>query len=104
MTPNTTKKPSESFARRRGLAPLTGTPSQIEFAGEVRTRMLTSLESAIRTSSYLGGSKQLVETKNWLSEKTEATFWINNRHLKPSQLMRLRYAQACDIYSALLRA
>ena len=89
---------SSSFAVRRGLPPLTGTPNQIAWAEQIRERLVRGLERQIRSGQGMARTAGFQSTRDWMLTHTEARWWIDNRDKKPTTVVRGRYAEITKIY------
>lgn len=101
MTPQSPKKPVKSFAVRRGLPTLTGSAAQIEWAEEIRQRLVSGLDRHIRAGQG-ARSYGFAQTKDWMLAHTEASWWIENRNYKPTTIQRGRYSELLEVYGSIL--
>jgi hypothetical protein len=90
-----------SFAVRRGLPPLTGSPAQIQWAEQIRERLLRGLDRQISSGQGLGRTAGFQSTRDWMLTHTDARWWIDNRDKKPTTVQRGRFAEATAFYSSL---
>lgn len=91
-----------AYAVRHNLPPLTGTPRQIEWAENIRERLLRGLDRQIRTAPTPARSASFESTRAWLLTRTAASWWIDNRGKKPSTAITARHAEILDVYASLL--
>lgn len=87
-----------SFAVRRGLPALTGTPSQIQWAETIRERLIRGVERQIRSGQGYERTAARQRLREWIAAHTEARWWIDNRDKKPSTVVRARYAELIEVY------
>lgn len=89
---------------RRNLPSLVGTPRQIAWAEQIRTRLVQGLDRNIQSGQGLARTNGFLGTKEWLLSHTDASWWIDNRDKKPSTVNRTRYAEVISIYGSIFGA
>lgn len=87
---------------RAGWPQLTGTSSQIQWADEIRERLISGIGRNIRSGQGIARTQAMQSTREWLLSHTDARWWIENRNYKPSTVKRARYAEIISIYGSLL--
>lgn len=94
--------PTSGSRPSRGRPQLTGSPSQIQWAEEIRERLINGLSRNIRAGQGIARAQAMQSTCEWLLGHTDARWWIDNRNYKPTTVNRVRYAEVIDIYGSLL--
>jgi hypothetical protein len=92
---------SSSFSDRRGLPPLTGSPAQIQWAEQIRERLVRGLERHIASGQGVARTSGFQSTRDWMLTHTEARWWIDNREKKPTTVQRSRFAEVTAFYGSL---
>lgn len=90
-----------SFAVRRGLPPLSGSPSQIQWAEQIRERLIRGLERHISSGQGMARTAGFQSTRDWMLTHTEARWWIDHRDKKPTTVQRARFAEVTAIYGSI---
>lgn len=90
-----------SFSDRRGLPPLAGSPAQIQWAEQIRERLIRGLERHIASGEGAVRTAGFQSTRDWMLTHTEARWWIDNRDKKPTTVNRARFAEVIEIYGSM---
>ena len=94
---------ARSFAIRSGLPALTGTPSQIEWAEQIRMRVIKNIERQIRSGQGYQRTAVFQGNRERLLQHTSASWWIENRNRAGVAAVRRQNSEFMAAYASLLR-
>jgi hypothetical protein len=94
---------ARTFAARRGFPQLKGTPAQIDWAEQIRRRIMKNLDRQIRSGQGVQRTSNFQRTKEFMLTRTEAGWWIEQRHSAVTAVTKQRSSQVLEAYASLLR-